>query len=244
MEIRVPVLSPSSSHESFVRHLKRSHAVLIRSPRVRTRSAASAGTSATRLPAPGAFAALAPVLQRHAEHIEGSFTLETESQATPSASGRTKRQRPLHPTSAKELLGGLSPPGQEPGRWYCSWIAQERACVEELERVVPCTTPPVFAGRAIVQERPLWWFVGSNPSASESLRGRPEHTDAVDHFTCALPQRREVWAWAADDPRPALCHSSLPHRAPRAHPHPSTRAPPPAPHRPTAFAHAQVALPT
>lgn len=164
---QVVVLPATCSQTAFHAAWSRSRAVLLTRPRRDTRAGAA-------LQPPPTFDPVRRVLHSHCDALESSFTSETVG-----TSG--KRRRDGAPESASAIVCDATTPA---GSWYCSWIAQQAELIDALVAAVPCARPPCLADDQLVrQERPIWFFVGQNASADAHLPGRPEHTDAVDHFT-------------------------------------------------------------
>ena len=183
-------LPATCSTAAFHAAWSRSRAVLLTRPRRDTRAGAALQ--------PSTFDPVRRVLHAHHDALERSFTVET-------AATSGKRRRGSAPESASAIVGDAAVPA---GSWYCSWIAQKPELIDALVAAVPCACPPCLADDALVrQERPVWFFVGQNASADAHLPGRPEHTDAVDHYTwhyqlCGAKvwRLRETDEWAQQRP--------------------------------------------
>ena len=158
----VAILPSDCSFETFVRHWKCSHAVLLRAPRHNTRRGSSSRASVSDP------AAVLAVMKPHCCALEASYTSESTS------AGRS--------TSTGSLAALLGRRGLPPGTWYSSWIShQPETLMRRVYAVLPCAHPPCLGGPAVTHERAVWWFVGRNASTCSNLPGRPEHTDHVVH---------------------------------------------------------------
>lgn len=82
--------------------------------------------------------------------------------------------------------------GTPGGRYYVSSILQkDSANLKKFFAKVPFAEAPLLKKASATHDDGVWLFVGSNSSPAsgkrkrdaclEPLRGRPEHTDAVDH---------------------------------------------------------------
>ncbi|CAE7934548.1 unnamed protein product [Symbiodinium necroappetens] len=100
-------------------------------------------------------------------------------------------QQPATPTAPAldRLLGSTRTP---PGSWYASFVLQRsrKALSEFLAQTIPAGAPKFLVersprnGSAAIKlpkhSNAAWVFFGRNPG-SRILRGRPEHTDAIQH---------------------------------------------------------------
>ena len=149
----LPTLPHDVDFETFEKHWRKTHAVLLR-----------------RAPAPPSPGRYLDAMRPHAASFADSFTGASVSDCT----GKPR-------VSLAELFADVEPPaGTWYSSWITQRPA---ALMERVYAAVPLAHPPCIDSDCVQHQAPLWWFVGRNASSCASLPGRPEHTDDVAFFT-------------------------------------------------------------
>mmetsp|Transcript_55053 Transcript_55053/g.153469 ORF Transcript_55053/g.153469 Transcript_55053/m.153469 type:complete len:346 (+) Transcript_55053:68-1105(+) len=186
----VPTICASEADPVTFREKYESHQAVLVKGCLRYGAGARRRTRKNLKPRAG-LALLRRVFAKHAPMVKQTFNLENGPEALADAS---------------KIFGRRRPPD---GTWYASFVVQKRkAALSAFLNALPMKVPHFLAdeasgdagsncqvdGTGVRHSDAVWVFVGRNTGRGP-LKGRPEHTDAVEHSGTWHLQLRGAKVW-------------------------------------------------